>query len=280
MKDQDPRPLREKLQTEYRIAEGKTKIIFGTGMPEFVLIKTKDDITAGDGAKRDLMSGKGPIATETTVNVFKYLSNLGIPTHFVDTYSPDTFIAKRVKMIPVESVARRIATGSYLKRNPEVAEGTRFEGVVTELFYKDDEAHDPKMGFVEGNWVLTDAKRPKGEEGSTDVRTTKDIGLTDEQARKMGSLTREVFLALEEAWANQGLTLVDLKIEFGIDPLGKLIVADVIDNDSWRIWRYGNGKEDLSKQVYRDTPTPTPDDWAKILRNYKAVAGLTGHFLD
>lgn len=275
MKDQDPRSLREKLQTDYRIAEGKTKIIFGTGMREFVLIRTKDDITAGDGAKRDLMSGKGSVATETTVNVFKYLSNLGIPTHFVDTYSPDTFIAKRVKMIPVESVARRIATGSYLKRNPEVAEGTRFEGVVTELFYKDDGAHDPKMDFVEGNWVLTDAKRPKDEEGPTEIRTPEDVGLADEQARKMGSLTREVFLALERAWATHDVALVDLKIEFGIDDSGVLIVADVIDNDSWRIWPGGKKQNMLDKQVYRDSATPNFDT---ILDNYRTVAEYTRTF--
>lgn len=39
------------------------------------LVRTKDNITAGDGAKHDVMAGKAELATRTTCNVFDYLSS-------------------------------------------------------------------------------------------------------------------------------------------------------------------------------------------------------------
>ena len=62
------------------IAEGKTKIIRASGNdPEKVLVLSKDDITAGDGAKHDLIEGKAALATRTTCNVFRLLKACGLP---------------------------------------------------------------------------------------------------------------------------------------------------------------------------------------------------------
>jgi phosphoribosylaminoimidazole-succinocarboxamide synthase len=87
---------------------------------------------------------------------------------------------------------------------------------------------------------------------------------------------RRVFEVLERAWATLDVMLVDLKIEFGRDVNGQLIVADIIDNDSWRIWPGGDKNRMLDKQVYRNLKEVTEQDLQALGDRYALVADLTG----
>ncbi|MFN8594280.1 MAG: phosphoribosylamine--glycine ligase [Thermomicrobiales bacterium] len=242
---------------ERLLAEGKTKIVYADPSdPALALIVHKDDITAGDGARRHLIPGKGNLSGRTTSNVFRLLRGAGIETHFVEAPADDQMIVRRCAMIPLEVVMRRIATGSYVKRN-DVAEGTRFDPPLVEFFFKDDARHDP---LVSPEWV-----------------TAQGIATADEIATITG-IGCEVFSLLEAAWAEQDVQLVDLKIEFGRDADGSLMVADVIDNDSWRIWPGGRKEAMLDKQVYRNTVDVTDEALAGVQRRYQQVAEMTDAF--
>ena len=239
------------------LAEGKTKVVYAVPSdPALALIVHKDDITAGDGARRHRLPGKGALSGRTTASVFRMLRDHGLPTHFVDAPADDEMLVRRCTMIPLEVVMRRIAAGSYLKRNA-VPEGTRFDPTVVEFFFKDDANHDP---LVDDAWIE--------EHG---VATADEI----EALRANG---RRVFAALEQAWAKQDVQLVDLKIEFGRDADGELLVADVIDNDSWRIWSGGRKEAMLDKQVYRDTADVTDEALRTVLIKYAQVAELSDAF--
>lgn len=90
---------------------------------------------------------------------------------------------------------------------------------------------------------------------------------------------QKLFGVLETAWSKLDVTLVDLKIEFGRDTAGNLLVADVIDNDSWRLWPDGDKNRMLDKQVYRNLQKVTQEDLQGVADRYALVADLTGKLL-
>ncbi len=238
------------------LAEGKTKQIYAyPGDDTLVYIVSKNQITAGDGARRNEIVGKSRWSTITTANVFRLLNAAHIATHFIKQVDETTLLVRHCTMLPIEHVQRRIATGSYLKRHPEVSEGTRFDPVLVETFLKDDMRHDPQI------WPA-------------DIIAS---GLaTEDEITWMVQEGHRVFEVLERAWANLDITLIDLKIEFGRDPQGRLLVADVIDNDSWRLWPEGDKNRMLDKQVYRNLQDITPSALHDIADRYAIVADLTG----
>ena len=263
--------------------EGKTKIILDAG-DGTVLIRSKDDITAGDGSKRDVIEGKAVSSTTTTCNVFRLLEANGVPTHFVEQLDPVTFRARNVEMIPLELVARRIATGGFLDRHVDIADGTVFADLVFEVFEKDDENHDPLLELDFARGVLrrfvpnaqaaiergVDAGDLISEQALQDSRHATVTPALVEQLR---ALTLRTFEIVEQAWGDVGGTYFDFKIECGFDrETGALLVADVIDSDSGRL-RFGD--KDVSKQAYRDGSQTLPD----IKKNFDDVAALTRQFV-
>ncbi|HJT55741.1 MAG TPA: phosphoribosylaminoimidazolesuccinocarboxamide synthase [Ktedonobacteraceae bacterium] len=238
------------------LAEGKTKLMYAYPDDDnLAYMVSKDQITAGDGARRNELVGKSRWSTIATANVFRLLNDEEIATHFVEQINDTTLLVRRCRMLPVEQVMRRIATGSYLKRHPEVSEGTRFDPVLVETFLKDDARHDPQI------W----------EQDIIGMRlaTATEISWMADQGRR-------VFEVLEQAWASIDVTLVDLKIEFGRDAKNDLLVADVIDNDSWRLWPGGDKTRMLDKQVYRNLKEVTSQDLQEVADRYALVADLTG----
>lgn len=266
-----------------KIAEGKTKIIWGTPIEGEVLIENKPVLTKGDGAERVLLKGKDVLATETTCNCFNLLNKTGVPTHFIERVDERTFRALWVRMIPIELVARRIATGSYLKRTPKVIEGTVFKNLVVEFFLKDDARHDPMMIWAFFNkecFWLYDAKKPISEGYLGDLPSYFPlVPRTAAEVQRFSEMVQRVFLILEEAWERQRVALVDLKIECGYTDDGRLVVADVIDNDSWRIWPAGDKTQMKDKEVYRQLTAITSESRETLKNNYTWVAEATKKFL-
>jgi phosphoribosylaminoimidazole-succinocarboxamide synthase len=266
------------------LTEGKTKIILDAG-DGTVLIQSKDDITAGDGARHDVIDGKAASSTTTTCNVFRLLSSNGVPTHFVEQIDPVTFRARNVDMIPLELVARRIATGSFLDRNADIADGTVFADLVFEIFEKDDANHDPlvELDFARGvvRRFVPNAKAAAqlGDVSAGDLISEQPLSdsryatVTPELLGQLRGLTLRTFEVVEQAWGALGGTYFDCKIECGLDrETASLLVADVIDSDSGRL-RFGD--KDMSKQSYRDGSQSLPE----IKKNFDDVAALTQQFV-
>ena len=64
--------------------EGKAKTVFETDNPDELLVYFKDDATAGNGAKHDIIEGKGVINNKISEFFFKQLKDRGVKSHFVE----------------------------------------------------------------------------------------------------------------------------------------------------------------------------------------------------
>jgi phosphoribosylaminoimidazole carboxylase / phosphoribosylaminoimidazole-succinocarboxamide synthase len=279
------KPFTAKHSLGVLVAEGKTKMIhLLDGSPGLATIVAKDDITAGDGAKHDIIPDKGRLATATTCNVFRLLKACGLPVAFVEQDSAISFVAPQCDMLPYEVVVRREAHGSYLKRNPHLAKGQLFPQTIVEFYLKTKDknwkgkpliADDPFMQFTEDGKqirLFNPAKPLQGQEPFLVLAGSEVFSRADESKMfpEMRRIARQAFLVLEKAWQLEGGTLVDLKVEFGFDTKGNLLLADVIDNDSWRVLE---GGAYIDKQVYRDGGAL--DD---VAAKYRQVAEITGRF--
>ena len=96
----------------------------------------------------------------------------------------------------------------------------------------------------------------------------------------MSELARITYEILAHAWRRRDTLLVDMKIEFGRlaggEDRGSLVIADVIDNDSWRIWPQGREELMLDKQMYRNLPRsrrPTSSASSRRLRASRRHVG-------
>ncbi|XP_044081156.1 multifunctional protein ADE2 isoform X2 [Neovison vison] len=249
----------EVLNIGKKLYEGKTKEVYELpDSPGKVLLQSKDQITAGNAARKNHLEGKAAISNKTTSCIFQLLKEAGIKTAFTRKCGETAFIAPKCEMIPIEWVCRRIATGSFLKRNPGVKEGYKFYPPKVELFFKDDANNDPQWSeeqliaakFCFAGLVI----------GQTEV----DI---------MSHATQAIFEILEKSWLPQNCTLVDMKIEFGVDITTKeIVLADVIDNDSWRLWPSGDRSQQKDKQSYRDLKEVTPEGLQMVKKNFEWVA--------
>lgn len=275
------------MSTEKTIlTEGKTKIIRDNG-DGTVIVESKDDITAGDGAKRDVLEGKAEASTQTTSNIFEYLNRHGVPTHFIERTGLRTFRAQKVEMIPLELVVRRILTGSYLKRDPIAKEGTVLAEPLFEIFEKDDAAHDPYLQ-VDTSHDVTIVRRFQADKSlqegpAGDYPAELAVGWL-RHYWSLRDVTLKVFKLLEDGLAQidiegEALVLVDFKIECGFTEDGHLVVADVIDNDSWRVWKGGQKSGQVDKQIFREiVGQMDPDQRKSLKKNFTDVAQATQAF--
>ena len=247
------------------VARGKTKILYeNPGQPDQLVVAQTDQISAGDGARRHVIAGKGRLAAQTTARVFRLLNLCGLPTHYLSGGEDDDdneMVVRRCQMIPLEVVTRGVAAGSFVKRNPSVARGTLLAPRVIEFFLKDDAQHDP---MITPHQIVAQT-----------IAAPHEIGV-------MTELARLTFDILSHAWRKRDVLLVDLKIEFGRltsgDNEGQLVIADVVDNDSWRLWPQGREELMLDKQIYRNLQNVDDAALENVKRSYERVADYVGTF--
>ena len=210
------------------INSGKVKSVFTTDDDDKVIIEFRDDMTAGDGERKEVMNKKGAYNAVISAKIFKVLEENGVETQFIDLPEPDVMLARRLDMIPIEVIVRNIATGSLIRKYP-IADGTRLEPPIVQMDFKADEYHDPML-----NDSIIKA---------LGIATQEEIDTLTEKALKINEVLKEFF-------ADAGIILVDYKVEFGKDKDGNIILGDEISPDSCRLWD-SETLDMLDKELFR-----------------------------
>jgi phosphoribosylaminoimidazole-succinocarboxamide synthase len=202
------------MSVHSKLYEGKAKILYTTDDPEVLLADYKDDATAFNAQKRGSIVGKGKINCSISSQLFKQLEAKGIKTHFIDSPAPNQMRVKAVKILPLEVVVRNIAAGS-LSQQTGLPVGTVLQKPLVEFYYKNDPLGDPLL--------------------TRDRLLMLELA-TEEQVDAITNLALQVNEFLCDFWRQCGITLVDFKLEFGLDSQQQILLADEISPDTCRLW--------------------------------------------
>ena len=250
------------------IIEGKTKIIYeNPDDPKTVYMRFKDDITAGDGIKHDVIEGKALVDWQTNRDIFEYLNRCGVRTHYISSPEEKVSLVKRLdRKINLEVVSRRVATGSILHWG-QVEEGTRFDPPITQFHYKDDPLHDPLLDDTYIDYLVK----------------SKNAFEYD----KMRRMNIEVFLHLERAFAQFDIQLMDMKLEYGIID-GDVYLIDEITGGSFRLWPYARKNPNLNQKNVLSELDPggrldkdtyrMGQDLDTVISKFQEIANITARF--
>lgn len=211
-----------------KLYEGKAKKLYATNDPDVLWVEYMNQATAGNGAKKAQIQGKGELNNRITTLIFKLLAKRGIPSHFIKQISDNEQLVRKMTMFPLEIIMRNVAAGSFSKRYG-VKEGSALKQPILEFCYKSDELGDP---FINDDDLLA-------------------LGLaTREQLEVISAKTREINRALIDIFKSIDVNLIDFKIEMGMTSDGTILLADEITPDTCRLW---NATADGSiEHLYKD----------------------------
>ncbi len=232
------------------IYEGKAKILYEGPDSNTVVQYFKDDATAFNGEKHDVVAGKGVLNNRISAHIMTKLEAIGIPTHFIRSINMREQLVRRVEVIPLEVVVRNIAAGSLCKRLG-LKEGEILPKPLIEFYYKKDELGDPLVGE---DHAIT-------------------FGWADPyELEEMVSMAWRVNDYLNGMFSGIGLKLVDFKLEFGRiwGQHGELylVLADEVSPDNCRLWDAKSG-EKLDKDRFRQ-------DLGDLVEGYQHIAQRLG----
>ncbi|MCL1831337.1 MAG: phosphoribosylaminoimidazolesuccinocarboxamide synthase [Oscillospiraceae bacterium] len=217
-----------------QVFSGKTKTVFELPDGNYML-KFKDDACGKDGVFDPgenqvglTIDGKGKAGLRLSEFFFKKINEAGFPTHFIGcdidaatmTVRPATVFGKGL-----EVVCRFKATGSFVRRFGDyISDGAVLEPPLVEITLKDDNRGDPPV--------------------TRDIAVALGI-LTTDEFDKLSDLVRSIAGIIKNECAAKSLELIDMKLEFGRNKEGIMLI-DEVSGDIMRVYdKQGNAVEPI-----------------------------------
>ena len=242
------------------IHRGKVRDVYALSAQELLIVAT-DRLSAFDVVLPDPIPGKGEILCQISNFWFTQTAHL-MPNHLTgksvatvlpvganaDLYTKRSVVAKRLKPVPIEAIARGYLIGSGWKDYQasgslcgiKLPAGLRQAEKLPEAIFTPSTkaaagAHDENIGFD---------------------RVVAVIG--GDLAEQVRDATLKTYTFAANYAAERGIFVADTKFEFGTDAAGKLYVMDeMLTPDSSRFWpaeqyRVGSSPPSYDKQFVRD----------------------------
>ena len=236
-----------------QLYEGKAKVIF-EGPEDGTLVQYfKDDATAFNAQKKDVIKGKGVLNNYISEYIMTAVGDLGIPNHFIARLNDREQLIRKLEIVPIEVVVRNVAAGSICPRLG-LEEGATLNNTLVEFCLKDDSLGDPIIApehiFTFG-WAAPD-----------------EIEIIVEDTLRINDFLTGLFLGI-------GVRLIDFKLEFGRlydeqkaadDNL--IMLGDEISPDNCRLWD-AQTNEKMDKDRFRR-------DLGGLVEAYQEIANRLG----
>jgi phosphoribosylaminoimidazole-succinocarboxamide synthase len=232
-----------------RIYEGKAKVLYEGPEPGTLIQHFKDDATAFNAKKHEVVDGKGVLNNRISEYLFQNLNDIGVPTHFIRRLNMREQLIREVEIIPLEVVVRNVAAGS-LSTRLGLEEGTQLPRSIIEFYYKNDALNDPMVSeehITAFGWA-----------------SPQEIDDVMALAIRVNDFLSGLFLGV-------GIRLVDFKMECGRLWEGetmRIVVADELSPDSCRLWDI-KSNDKLDKDRFRR-------DMGGLVEAYTEVARRLG----
>ena len=229
--------------------EGKAKVIFDGPKAGTLIQYFKDDATAFNAQKKDVITGKGVLNNYISEHIMLSVAELGIPNHFISRINDREQLIRKLEIIPVEVVVRNVAAGSICARLG-LEEGAMLNNTLVEFCLKNDSLGDP---IIAPEHIFT-----------FDWATPDELETIVEDTLRINDFLTGLFLGI-------GVRLIDFKLEFGryeINDKVEIMLADEISPDNCRLWD-AETNEKMDKDRFRR-------DLGGLLEAYQEIARRLG----
>lgn len=221
------------------VRSGKVKDIYDMDA-EHLLFHFTDRVSAFDVILPSLIPRKGQVLCKLGAYWFE---TLGVRNHMVRLEGNDKMVVRKLQMIPIESVVRGYLYGSLY-----------------------DRVRAGEVSIHSAKEIA--AKLPQPYFDPTTKSDIKDVPITESEILEQKRMTAVelhqvketsilIYRRLSAAAERAGFILADVKLEFGRDGNGEVLLGDSIGPDEFRLWpaesyRIGKVQESYDKQVIRD----------------------------
>ena len=209
----------------------------------------KDDATAFNKKKHEVIDGKGVLNNRISEYLFQRLTEIGVPNHFIRRLNMREQLIREVEIVPLEVVVRNVVAGSLATRLG-MEEGKTLPRSIIEFYYKNDKLGDPMV---------------------SEEHITAFGWASPAEIDEMMALAIRINDFLSGLFLGVGIRLVDFKVEFGRlyeGDMMRIVLADEISPDCCRLWDT-KSDEKLDKDRFRK-------DLGGLVEAYQEVARRLG----